>query len=325
MNIEEASKLLKINFPCSKKELRKKYLTSALDYHPDKNNNDFESTKLFQKVTAAYNFLNLILEKELNEDIEKEDNLNNENDSYENDSYENDSYENDSYENDSYENLLSLFIKNSLEKFKTLSHIEIENLLNSFKNNFKEFSLHIIEDFNQDTLLQLWDYIHTYKFLFNLNEETLNKIELIIKKKLEKNSIIILNPSLLNILNNDSFKLIHEDNELFVPLWKNLNIFKINPQKYLYIKCIPNLDINTKIIKENNIYNLHLNIYEKINNILENNIIINLPNYSFTILSSELKIIKYQKYILKNIGIKDYDSNLNLISTGDIIIHINIF
>ena len=306
MNIKIASDILNIKFPCTKNELRKSYLNSALEFHPDKNKN-LDSTLIFQNITNAYDYLNDLLDEENKNYHNLKDN------------------DEKNQDNKLYYDLIEKFINSSLQKTNFISKNDIEKLVDLFKNNFKELSLKVLEDLSQETLIGLWDYIHYFKSILNLSKETIQKIEEIIKNKLKNNSIIILNPTLLNIINNDYYKLFHKDEKFLVPLWKTYSSFQTNTKNYLYIKCIPNLSREIKIIKENNSYNLYVTIYKNINEILKNNIDIQLANINLTIPGKELKIQKQQNYVFKKKGIKDFDENLNVISIGDIIININLF
>lgn len=54
---ENYYKVLGIDENASESEIKKAYRTLSLKYHPDKNNNDPEKTKLFQKITEAYEVL----------------------------------------------------------------------------------------------------------------------------------------------------------------------------------------------------------------------------------------------------------------------------
>jgi hypothetical protein len=298
MNKEIACSILNIKSPFSKESLKKAYFIAALEYHPDKNNNP-DATIIFQNITEAYNYLNNYI------NYPEVDN-------------------NPDDINDQYSNLINEFISITINKFSNVNREQITNLINCFKNNCTNFSIKIIEDLNQETIFKIWDYVNKFKDVLNFSKETLSKIENVIKKKLENNSIILLNPTLKNILNNDTFKLEIENEIFYVPLWKDLTLFETTNKKYLYVKCIPDLSDNINIIKENNNYNIHININTSLKSILKKPIEINIPNNNITIPTEELKIKNYQKFIFKNCGINNLNDQLESISIGSIIAHIYI-
>ena len=299
MNVNTAQDILNIQIPYSKNELKKAYMNAALKYHPDKSKNP-DANIIFNNVTQAYRYLNDLLDNNI---INQEDKNN---------------------EDNSYFSLISQFFSMAFISNDSIDPTQIDKLIHSFKNDCKEFSLKVIEDFNPETLFKLWDYIIRFKDLFNFNEDTLNKIQVIIKKKLQNNQIFILNPNLNNILNNDTFKLIYEGEQYLVPLWRDFTYFKLNNNDYIYMKTIPNHPDNYYITKINNTYNLEINYFTNIEYLLNNNITIKLPTILIDIKTPQLHIKKYQKVIYKKNGIINYNDQLDIISIGDIIIHLYI-
>jgi len=305
MNYQIACNILNIKLPISKGSLKKAYLMAALENHPDKNNSP-DSTSKFQNIIEAYNFLNNIIEDEYNFKEEEENN----------------SEYNHSQNN--YNELITQFLSIGFDKIKNIDPEQLQQLIKCFKNNCKNFSVNIIKDFKPETILKIWEYINYFKHILNFSEETLLTIENVIKKRLENNSIIILNPTLNNILQNDTFKLQFEDEIFYVPLWRDLSIFYLKNKEILYVKCIPDLPDNISINKEGNNYNINININTSIKSILNSPINFYILNKNFIIPTDELKIKNYQKFIFKKKGINNLNDQLETISIGSIIVHIYI-
>lgn len=300
MNYEAACTILNLSYNFTEKELRKSYLIAALQYHPDKNDSK-EATIIFQNITEAYEFLSLELNKN------KTNNKNTQNKNNKEEKINNMTYI------DLINNLIEIF------KGQYKNHDQFNLILECFKNNCTNFSLKILDNLSKDNIIQLYEYIYLYSDILNISNNTLKNIEEIIKNKLKNDSIIILNPTIKNILNNELYKLEFENNIFYVPLWKKETIYDLSGTT-LTIKCIPDLENNISI-KNNNI---HIIINTEINNILKNNISINLDTKVLEIPSEKLYIKKYQTYTFKNNGISEFNNNYELLSIKDIIIHINL-
>ena len=62
MNLNKALEILQLNYPFSLSELKKSYYRAALKHHPDRNPNDEGSTKRFQEVQQANEFLSRLVD-----------------------------------------------------------------------------------------------------------------------------------------------------------------------------------------------------------------------------------------------------------------------
>jgi DnaJ-class molecular chaperone len=76
--------ILNINKNASQSEIKKKFRLLSLEYHPDRNNNDYEKNKLFKEINEAYIVLSnenskLEFDKSLNNYSNNNDNDNNDN------------------------------------------------------------------------------------------------------------------------------------------------------------------------------------------------------------------------------------------------------
>tara|TARA_Y100000022_G_C13258299_1_gene381064 strand:+ start:3461 stop:4408 length:948 start_codon:yes stop_codon:yes gene_type:complete len=285
-------------------ELKKQYHILALNYHPDKNNNEF-SKEHFQNINNSYLFLKNIIEY----------------DSLDNDY--NNSDENIEIDNEYY-NLIINFI-NIITK-------DINNniTITDFQNDCKKYIYEIIQKFINKLNLNVLEEI--YKILNNIDTNSINidkKIKNIIleniKNKLKNYNIYIINPKLNNILNSEVYIMELDNKTIYIPLWHNElndnnNIFKIEPI----------LNTNISIDENNNIHYSYYSKYEDLVNLMRINkddfpyIEIIIDKYNLTIPIKELNFKKYQTYVFKEIGIpkiniKNVFENNN---KANIIIHI---
>jgi len=114
---------------------------------------------------------------------------------------------------------------------------------------------------------------------------------------MENDNIVILNPSLDDLMNDNIYMLEFEREKYYVPLWHDELYYKHNNND-LVIRCIPELPENISLDDNNNIL---IHIYESISNIINQEYIqFPIGTKTFYIPVTELKIRKTQKHIIKN-------------------------
>ena len=94
--------------------------------------------------------------------------------------------------------------------------------------------------------------------------EFLTKIKNIINDKVENDHIVILNPTLDDLLNDNIYMLDFEGDKYYVPLWHD-EIYYKHKSHDLVVRCIPDIPENISLDNNNN---LIINIYDSITNVL---------------------------------------------------------
>jgi len=279
--IKKMRELLELPNEYTLKELRTAYYKKAILYHPDKNT---DGEEMFKKINDAYVFL----QKHFGTEIEEELN---------------------------YKNLIKKCIL-SIYPDCDWDSIFIETTINSILINIKNISEKFFENISKEKSIEI------YKFLsfFPISDEIKKKIKEIIQKKIKNDNIVILNPSLNDLLNDNVYKLEIENQSFFIPLWFPEVYYDLSDND-LIVQCIPELDNNVMIDKKNN---LHVSVNYSITELLKKkNIDIMLGNKKFIIQVNELKIKKLQNYIFYESGIlKQSDNMFSSKHRGDIIIYI---
>jgi hypothetical protein len=268
MNFEEACIILDLLPPFSgtMKDIKKAYYKLALKHHPDHNLDDaIESNKRFKRINEAYQFL--VSSADANASAGDADaNAN----------------AGDASSSSKYDSIISNFIN----------------------TNVKNISLNIFEGLDNSTALKVVAYIEQYQTLLGLEDDFLSEVRSIVREKLINESTIILNPTIENILNDDIYKLEHNEKTYYVPLWHEEISFAS-----LIVKCLPELPDHLQIDHNND---LHFHCTYSLSEIFKQDIIqLLIGRKVFELFVSELKIKKYQIYTLKNKGI-------SLINTSDI-------
>lgn len=277
MDFNKACKMLELKTHIfTQTELKKSYYRLALLHHPDKQNINHGSVDKFREVQQAYNFLCEYLNNNNNVI-----NVNN----------------------------FDFSINSLLNKFINLTtgiNFDISTLKTTINSSCKTFSLKAFEGLDKDTAFKVFEYIEQYSMVLGIDNDIISSMKLMLREKLQNDVIIILNPSIDNLLNEDIYKLNYEDNEFYVPLWHNEVTYDVSGHSII-VKCIPDLSKHINIDEYNNIL---VNISLSISSLLERkNIELIIGSKPYNIPVYDLKIIKSQTYILSGCGIPKIDSS----------------
>jgi hypothetical protein len=187
-------------------------------------------------------------------------------------------------------------------------------------SKFQKLKSSLINTVDKDYLIDILTFIDKY----NNNYPILNEIQDIIKEKLDNIEIIILNPSLEDLMKNNIYCLEYNNNKYYIPLWHTELYYDIKDcNKELIIKCNHQLEDNMWLDEFNNLHVKH-SINLKTLNINESVQVIKIYDKPIEIKINELLIKKYQKKIYYNCGI----SRINTIDIysiselSNIILHI---
>ena len=295
MNFQKACKILDLN---DKQNididgLKQQYKRCALKYHPDKNHSIDAKTK-FQEISEAYQYL-----CEHNMDLISDV----------------------SPKYMSYSDLLYTFINTiiPIDKDINVIHIIIQKLTHICETKTNDF----IDKLDKETLFKIYNIISMNKDIFHINPEYINKIESILNNKTKNDEIIILNPTLDDLFNNNLYRLTIDNNTYIIPLWHH-ELQYDNNGKDIYVRCNPILVDDIEIDEANDIH-----VYKtfKIHDLWgKDTHDIELGNQIFTIEISKLKLMKNQTIFMCDSGIsrpniKDI-YNISILST--VYIHITL-
>ena len=313
MDIQQAFEILEIDLNQIKltdvthEYIKKKYHKLALINHPDKNGN----TEKFQQINEAYEYL-------LKELGEKDNNL----------AYTFVSSDEDNSENNRYIYYLSLFIESIIQgSYKEL----IRNVIKEIVTINKDISLErIFEELDKDSALEVYCFISKYKHILYISNDTLDFVSLLIRRKYKNDRVFILNPSIIDLLENNIFKLYVDEKLYLVPLWHNELYFQAKNldglSSEIIVICNPELPKELVIDEDNNIHvSLDvegIKLLEIINNSGSYDLVIGSKSFSIPI--NHLYMKKEQIYRLLNQGISRVleDDMYGISCKADIIVKI---
>ena len=312
MDFNKACKILELKTSTfSHTELKKSYYRLALQHHPDKQLINNGCVDKFREVQQSYNFLCEYLNAN---DLYNVSDAYNVSDTYNVSGAYNVS---DAYNLDfSFNSLLNKFIN-----LTTGINFDISTLKTSINTSYKTISLKAFEGLDKDTALKVFEYIEQYSTVLGIDNEIIASMKTMLREKLRNDVIIILNPTIDNLINEEIYKLNYNESDYFIPLWHDEITYDVSGHSII-VKCIPDLPQHISIDENNNIC---VNINLSISSLLERKnielIIGSKPHY---IPVYELKIMKLQTYILTCCGIPKIDSSNLFNNKQKSDIHINI-
>jgi len=278
MNWETACEILELEHKHTDKMLKTAYYKQALKHHPDKNKLEPNIGEKFKEINTAYVFL------------------------------QNSNFEPETKYRDIIKSCIKYFVPNT-----DWSDIFLDTTLDNIINNCGKLSLRLFKDMGKEKSIEIYDFLSNNKEIFNISEETFVEMHKIMKEKMRDDNIIILNPTLADILDDKIYKLEIQKKTFYVPLWHHEVIFDHSGNDII-VKCIPELEEHITIDNQNNI---HCYFKGPINEVLEKEKIeLKLGDKIFEIKSNSLSITQHQTYAFRNEGIL-LINNAHLFSTED--------
>ena len=292
MDYEKSCKILEITKKHTPDCIKKAYFRMALRYHPDKYKED--NGEKFKEVKEAYDFL--LSKDNNNEKIEIDENID-------------------------YKELIKMCMKYFSPETKWDS-LFIDTSFTGIVKDCQHISLKIFDKLNKNKAEQVYYFLSKFNYVLGIDDELLKKYKEALQKRMIYDNIIILNPCLKDLLNDNIFKLEIEEKEFYVPLWHHELYFSLQ-DKDLIVKCEPEIPSEVWINENNNIY---IQKQIPIANLFENGFYeFEFGEKLFKIDSESLKITKEKQIILlKNKGIlkinekHTYDTSLR----GDIYVDV---
>jgi len=286
MNLKDARTVIGVSRDCSLTELNKRYRILALKLHPDKNGDTPEATAAFQELNDAYRMLLSNCSNEANDTNDEA--------------------------KEPYVNIFMNFMK-SLFKDKVnckkdgMNQNQNQNqvlldLLHRIVHDYASASVNsALDSLDPSVLFQLYETLEQYNTAVSMDAGIFEEITRIIREKMQKNNIVILNPSLKDVIQNNISVLQYEGQTFYVPLWHSELHYRISDETQLIVKCMPILPDHMSIDANNE---LHIDVRVDIKELLNMNPgVLRIPLYDSECVElqvRELHIKSRQTIVLPN-------------------------
>ena len=208
-----------------------------------------------------------------------------------------------------------------------LSTLIFYKIVNDIMTAGKKLSAKLFDDLDKDNALNIYTFLSNNKTTLHISQEILDIVRDIVVKKYDNVEVYKLNPSIIDLLNNNLYKLYVNEELFLVPLWHSESYFDGSGCEIMVI-CEPELPNGITIDDDNNIcVETEISAYHQLpDDIMDNGFVgIEIGGKDFTIPLSNLYMKREQYYRIKNEGLSKIKKDIYDVSEKtDIIVKINL-
>jgi len=194
----------------------------------------------------------------------------------------------------------------------------------AFRKMVGDVALKIVDVVGDNNMVHMYEIFIKYKEFLCINDEILENMK---KKILQSNKVMIINPTIDDLLNDNVYRLKQDDEMYNIPMWHNELYYDIKDGEMI-VKCIPILD-DTMWITHNNILHKCIDVVlnpnsDKFN--WDGVIPLNIGKKVLIIPYSEIRFSKTQTIIFKGQGISKINTknSYDISDRSDIMVHITL-
>jgi len=269
--------------------LKKTYRRLALMYHPDKNDTP-DANNMFHSLHEAYEYL-MKYQGYIDEDCDKvEDDPNSNNTVFENSKI------------NEYKNLLFSFIDPILksEIFQDIKTTVLYSILDKISAKCEEKAIQLLDKLDKRVFLKIRELLRLQKDVFHISEDFLKKMDAAYSVKIQGDELIILNPFLDDLWENQLYRMNIDGKTYLVPLWHHELVYDQSGGE-LFVHCNPILPDGIEIDEKNNIHVVMRDTLRDIWRKTEIDVV--LGKHKLSIPRNSLKMVEEQTLVFTGCGI----------------------
>ena len=172
-----------------------------------------------------------------------------------------------------------------------------------------------LDALDPSVLFQLYETLEQYNACMGMDAHIFKEITTMLREKMQKNNIIVLHPSLKDVLQNNISVLQHANQTFYVPLWHSELHYRVDSDKQLIVKCMPVLPDHMSIDVNNE---LHIDVRADIKELLgqSSSGALRIPLYDDACV--EVKIADLRILPRQTVQLTNHKHGISLISATDI-------
>jgi hypothetical protein len=208
---------------------------------------------------------------------------------------------------------------------EVLNTKENNKINEAFRKIVGDVTVKLFDRVGNDMMIEMYEIFVKYKDFLCIEETTLNELR---NKISLTTKVIILNPSIDDLLNDNVFRYNYKEEIINIPLWHSELYYDIDGGD-LIARCIPILGEDIWISSNNDIHKcIDIKISQKDDGEIEwdNSVEVKIGNKLFNIFYKDLKLIKNQTIRFKKEGVARINTSdmYSVEERSDIVIHVRI-
>lgn len=302
MNVDEALNILEIPVShfssLTSESLKKIYHKMALKNHPDKCHQDavFDATHRFQQIQSAYDCLSEFLEESCVESKGRGETETRE---------ETETKTKSSFD---YIGILNSFIKTVLKE-PLGNHPLFASTIKEIVTGCKRVHHDLFASVDKETALDIYAFLTKHQTTLGIDQRIIDMVQESLLKTYEHTHIALLTPTFKEMYNSDIYKLVHNGETYYVPLWHSELQYEsdLNPGYEVVVKCVPSFVQDDIEIDEHNNVHVTIDIPLSTIDIKKGEIPFLIDGVPFSMDCEKLRIVPTQIYIIKEKGVPVID------------------